>query len=281
MARRRRIYFSSQSSHDDEKKIPKLDSRRVQSFQNEERMQFEDDDELFQQYGDDRGVDREDQIEHHSRLETCLTNLINSRGMSELVGVFGMNSDNIVYETIENMHNRKSEFMGYIDMKVFGEDVYNGIASCLLKKMQEYCRENNYFSSPTREERERIYSLLSDTFQRGSREDYLIENPLLKLRRLEERQQRHKVLIEAIKMFRQTFYNTNKKFIFVISVNTQFINYQMIQMLSKILDSGIIIIIQSLLDFEVQVRAFGNEIGYGSGDTSLFFKYFNSQNIFS
>lgn len=213
----------------------------------------------------------ENERQHHSRTdeELKLQRLVRKlRNITEsdndtcgLIGVFGTGADELVKDALR--HVRNIVIFNKIPITL-DTDVYAAMGASVLEKHQKY-DNRSYDSRAILRELEQVVRREVDT-------EYM--SGLAMMQRISSNMERDEHLKQAIVMMRNCFYTVYTKFIFIIDYGTNPMDTKSLEMLKKINEGNIIIIVQSLIGLNFQRASIGHT------DGSMFMRYFSSDNVF-
>ncbi len=210
-------------------------------------------------------TDEEDEEEQNRRkiykayeeLKDTVKDVILDRRTSNMIGVFGINADNVV-----NMFCRKSDSLtekNYLGKICYSEamDIYNFIASLLLEYVQKQLPQRWYYGNNAElvEQIENVYV--------NPNEDLSNEYSTLRgLSKISKKYQRERNILGIISNLKRIDTGINKYFLIV---ELEDLNYDVLNKLSKLDNSNLVIIVHALYRTD-------------SIDEDILFKFFTYKN---
>ncbi len=208
-------------------------------------------------------------------LIKCVENVVAGRLSTNMIGVFGMNSDIVVNNLCHSLQNIRDNinFVGGIEYSDSFSDIYNSIAAIFL----DYISSNfdrdygmDYYIREVLLELEKVY----DDFQ----DDYKYESSFQALSKINRRSERSRNMLSAINRIKQIkntlSYSRNNDPKFLVIIEMESFDYKTLNNLAKLNSSDLIIIVYSMLDFNLARKSLSNSFG----ENECMYKFFYSGN---
>lgn len=262
---RRVIRFQDDSVEEKTKQeIPKKPKKDISS--NNEILMEEYHEELEEDEDNEPEIFERTSFSASSELRRCVERVVAGRSPTNMIGVFGINSDVVMSNVCRNLTEIRDNliFVGKIEHSSQVSDVYNNIAAMFfnyLKTSYNMQYDMDYYVREAMLELEKVYD--------NPQQDYYeYASPLESLSNMSRRYERDRNLLSAINRIKQIInsssYSRNREPKFVIAVEMETIDYKALNYLSKLNSSDIVIIVFSMFDFDL-VRA-TLRTSFGRGD---------------
>ena len=205
-------------------------------------------------------------------LIRCVERVISRRRSENLIGVFGINSDVVVNNMCQKLRNIRENviFIGKADCSSYVVDIYNEIAAMFLNYISERYRSHDmdYYVREVMRILESVYEGPRDYY-----DEY--ESPLTSLTRISKRYERDRNLLSAIDKIRQignySSYSRGNEEKFLIAIEMETLDYKALNSLLKLNSSNLVIIVFSLLEYNLARMSLSNSAGFGSDFMNKFF----------
>lgn len=210
-------------------------------------------------------------------FKACLIQNIRQSNVSPMLGVFGMDSEDVVIDTLHEI-DENIEVIGHCPT-TFENDVYTLLAACFLNYINKvYNRVPEYIINELLRD---LQKLTAKQSLKSLNHQYGYSNGLEYLHLLGEAQDvavNCRRFLEDMK--RKLNIPVNKKFIFHLEFRYE-TNFDMLRDLEKIQSPDLIIIVSSEMSVEqVQYALSQNYDGGFTDGYGLFLRYFNSRTAF-
>lgn len=204
------------------------------------------------------------------QLRSCI-----ERASSGLIGVFGMNSDNVVNEVLRQVqYNRSGDFYVIHPSRLIVDDVFTMFASSMLSFLEQ---ETGY-----RDDWQRAaYRIINDIGVGESDFDFY-DYGLTRLSRVSQRLERPQKCRELIDFIKNQRRMHNAKFIWNIEIDIGRLDYMILSKLSQIASQDLIIIVNTLGTLDFEVGNIGAMVGHGNPNETgygVLHKYMGFQEI--
>lgn len=188
------------------------------------------------------------------KLKECIERFMSGRETSNLIGVFGIEAESIIDSVCKEQEFRDIDLLGKIE---YGnsdlEDIYNDISAILLG----YVKKEFDMRPDIQQYREEIYRELNKIYVSHNtyNEDY--EIGLVALSKIALKMERDRRILSVInkinKMKNYVALSNNQRGRFLLIVEVEYLDYKILNKLSKLNSRELIIIVYSLVpDFEIE-----------------------------
>lgn len=188
-----------------------------------------------------------------------------------LIGIFGMNSDNLLYEAFGELRYNSNIIL--LDRTYLMEDAYTMFAAMMLKFAEENLSRNT--------NRWITNQILRYIREIGpNREDNYYYDGLSALSALSQRLDRGKKCKELIQfMKRELNYSPATRFVWNIEIGIGHLTYDLLRQLSDIASEDLLIIVNSLGSATLETRMLANSVGDPGSGYNLLQKFFSYDNL--
>lgn len=209
----------------------------------------------------------------NSNLIRRVENIITDRVDAGMIGVFGINSDVAIKQTLSSrVMQNKCIFLGKIDM--FNPEIYDCIAATLWK-----CIEDRMFEMDAWQKRS-LYERL-ELICSKQEDDFSYMSAFQRLHRISRDSNRDKELVKLIEEIKFILDRSNeKRFVIVIQLQVEDFNYNRLNLINKILSPNILFIVNCLAPYEMVKMAVNGSVGSYEVDSSVIDKFFRPVNTF-
>lgn len=263
MVIRRVIRF--QNDYEREKNKQEITKKQKQDvISNEKILQQEDMEEHHEEI---RVEEQETEVFSRSynasnELRKQVERIVAGRAASNMIGVFGINSDIATRNLCQNLREIRSNiiYIGQVDNFMALSDIYNCIAALFFDYLEnDYDRifEMTYYVKEAVQLLEKVYN--------NNQEDYGDITALKSLSNINRIQERDRNLLTAISRIKNianyssNIRNSETKFLITIEMDK--LDYKVLNMLSKLHSSDLIIIVFTMLDFGLARVTLRNSLG--------------------
>lgn len=233
--------------------------------------------ENLQEYSDDsEEYIQEIQYSASNELIRCVKRVISGRASTNMIGVFGINSDIIVNNLCCNLQevNENLIFVGQVDCTSALSDVYNNIAAIFYNYVRNNCTRRydiEYYVREVMQDLGKIY---------GDYQEYDgYQTPLVSLNKIKERNERDRNLLSVINRINQIInsssFSRNYASKFLLAIEMKELDYKTLKYLSKLNSSDLIIVVFSLYNYDLARTTLKNSLGM---DCDCMDKFFYSGN---
>lgn len=196
-------------------------------------------------------------------LRKCVERVVAGRKTSNMIGVFGMNSDIIVNNLCRNLQEIRGNtiFVGKVEGFMTLSDVYNGIAAIFFNYLKSNYDRQYDMSYYIREAMGKLQEVYNDNYQ--THNEYLDSMSALdNMVRITKRDKNLLAAINQIKQITSSLSNLRDyETKFLITVEIEKFDHKVLNMLSKLDSSDLIIIVFTMFDFNLAKEALRNSIG--------------------
>jgi hypothetical protein len=204
------------------------------------------------------------------QLRSCI-----ERASSGLIGVFGMNSDNVVNEALRQVqYNRFWDFYVIHPSRLIVDDVFTMFASSMLSFVEQ--------ASDYRDDWQREAYRIINEIGAGESDFDFYDYGLTKLSRVSQRLERPQKCRELIDFIKNQRSMHNAKFIWNIEIDIGRLDYMILSKLSQIASQDLIIIVSTLGTLDFEVGNIGAMVGHGNPNEAgygVLHKYMGFQEI--
>jgi len=194
------------------------------------------------------------------RLRLMIVNKL-ANGGNHLIGVFGMNSDTILSEVLQEMRSSGNFIMlrkSYLSM----DDVFATFAGIILKYLQgSFLNDERVYGDDWT--RNQLFRYLNDICPDETLEElggfYKIEALSIKLDRGEKCKQLLRFIKEQLRRY-------DVKFVWNVETDIYNLNYRLLKDLSQIVCDDLIIVVNSLAPLRMEAQHIGAEFEYGDSE---------------
>lgn len=208
-------------------------------------------------------------------LVRCVENVVSGRSSTNMIGVFGMNSDVVVNNLCNNLQEIRNNInlVGRMEYSNSFPDIYNSIAAIFL----DYIKSNfnadrgmDYYIREVLMELEKVYDNPQDYYE--------YESPFEALSKINNRSERSRNMLSVINRIKQiknsSSYSRNNDPKFLVIIEMESFDYKALNNLTKLNSSDLIIIVYSMLDFDLAKKSLSNSFG----GSDCMYKFFSSGN---
>lgn len=183
---------------------------------------------------------------------------ISGRNYSNMIGVFGIHSDDIVNEACNRFINDNNiSYLGKIEYSC-SSDIYNEIAAVLLNFVSEHLRRQYDVDYYVRE----ILVEIEKLYENHHVYDDFLGSPLAALSHMTQKSERDRNILSVInhinKVRNYSSYSSSQRNKFLMVVELESIDYAVLKKLSKLNSSELIIIaysIYGIVTINTQIQA--------------------------
>lgn len=197
-----------------------------------------------------------------NELIRCVKRVVAGRASTNMIGVFGINSDVIVNKLRHNLQEVSNNiiFVGQVDCSSPEVDVYNNIAAIFY----------NYVSTNLTKQYDIEYLLRDVISELGkiydNHQEYdEYQTAFETLKRINNRYERDIKLLSVINRIKQIINSSsflrNYDSKFLITIEAKELDYKILKYLSKLNSSDLIIVVFSLYDFDLAKITLRNSLG--------------------
>lgn len=233
--------------------------------------------ENLQEHSEDSEEDiQEIQYNASNELIRCVKRVVSGRASTNMIGVFGINSDVIVNNLCHNLREVSENliFAGQADCSSALSDVYNNIAAIFYKYLRNnFTRQYDieFYLKDVMIGLEKVY----DNHQEY--DEY--QTTLVTLKRINERNERDRNLLSVINRIKQIInsssFSRNYDSKFLVILELKELDYKTLKYLSKLNSSDLVIVVFSLYDYDLARTTLRNSLGR---DCDCMEKFFYSGN---
>lgn len=291
MARRkvfRKIVFQNENTEN----VTKIETRNIISTDQVEVVEdpsyespgeYQEDSYQGNQYREEnRNREIRERVTSNS-LSRIISAIMEGRNSSNMIGVFGMYSEELVASELRRIEN--AYFLGYVDTTA-SNDLYNNVAACILN----YLNRSNITNTGRLDDYEArsLMMKLSEIYYDETEEDYFGYDSFERLRMISDKHDRNKKIINVIRLLkdymsnRNRYYNydrNNRKFIMVIQIDDRSFSYDILRKLSSLKSQDLVIITTTILPIELAKVTLKNSVGNTTNGAELMERFFNIGNI--
>jgi len=208
----------------------------------------------------------------YTRLKECIERvLIDAR--TNMIGVFGMNADKVVFGDCREYIYTQINYLGTIEYYK-SSDIYNNIAALLLKFIErEFSTraDMKFYVSELYTEIQKIYDNHNDY--------YRYEPSLLALSKIYLKYERDRNILQILNRIKQLknylSFSESQQTKFIMIVELVEVDYDVLNKLSKLNCSDLIIIVCCTIGIDLADTILANEIG---GGKDYIYKFFPNSN---
>lgn len=232
---------------------------------------------LVEEYHEDLEQDDQEIQENFSynasnELRRCVERVISGRASTNMIGVFGMNSDVVINNFCRNLREMRENiiFVGQVEYCTALSDVYNSIAAIFLNYIN-----NNYVRQYDMDYYMREVMLTLEKVYDNPQSYYEYASPLESLSNINRRYERDRNLLSAINRIKQIInsssYSRSREPKFLVTVEMEKLDYRALSSLVKLNSSDIVIIVFSMFDLDLAKMSLSSSIGGGIDCMDKFF----------
>lgn len=209
-------------------------------------------DTLVEEYNEEQETNVQETFSYNASNELikCVQRVASERTPTNMIGVFGVNSDIVINNLCRNLSGMRQNiiFVGKVNFAL--SDVYNSIAAIFLNYIKNnYDRQYdmNYYFREVLMTLEKVYDSPNDYYGELS--------PLESLSYINRIYERDKNLLSAINRIKQIInsssYSRNRDLKFLVNIETDKFDYKTLNSLARLNSSDLIIIVSSMFNFDL------------------------------
>lgn len=196
-------------------------------------------------------------------LERCIEKVASGRASNNMIGVFGLKSDVVTQNVCLNLNLREMRdniiFVGQVDYSSSLSDIYNSIAAIFFNYIKSNYANQYDMQYYVREAMMALEKVVYNDSQ------YYYDDPLESLNNMSRKFERDKSLLSAINIVKQiinsSLFSRNRDPKFLVTIEMENFDYKVLSSLTKLNSSDLILIVFSMLDFNLASRLLSNSIG--------------------
>lgn len=206
---------------------------------------------LVEEYNEEKESNVQETFSYNASNELirCVQRVASERTPTNMIGVFGVNSDIVINNLCRNLSGMRQNiiFVGKVNFAL--SDVYNSIAAIFfnyIKNNYDRQYDMNYYFREVLMTLEKVYDSPNDYYGELS--------PLESLSYINRIYERDKNLLSAINRIKQIInsssYSENRDLKFLVNIETDKFDYKTLNSLARLNSSDLIIIVSSMFNFD-------------------------------
>lgn len=204
---------------------------------------------------------QEMQYNASNELIRCVKRVVAGRASTNMIGVFGINSDVVVRNLCRDLSqvNNNLIYIGQADCSMVLSDVYNNIAAMFYDYLiNNFNRQYDieYYKREVIRDLEKVYD--------DHQEFDGYQTPLVTLKKMNDRNERDRSLLSVIngikRIVNSSSFSRNYEPKFLVILEVKELDYKTLKYLSKLNSSDLIIIVFSLYDYELARNKLKNSV---------------------